>query len=74
MAFVYGILMICLFKDQELSIALFKTTTKVIGKNIRMLFVPAVMGSIIVGYILYWFYTFGMLYTTPNIITPTNYQ
>jgi hypothetical protein len=73
MAFVYGIMVICLFKDQDLSITIFRVTTKVIAKNIRMLGVPTLMGSIIVGYILYWFYTFGMLYTTPDIIPPTNY-
>jgi hypothetical protein len=74
MAFVYGILVICLFRSQDLSIAIFKTTTKVITKNFRMLFVPTIMGSIIVGYIVYWGYIFGHLYTTPDIITPTNYQ
>jgi hypothetical protein len=43
-------------------------------KNIRMLFLPAVISGIIVGYILYWCYTFAMLYTTPNLVLPTNFQ
>ena len=74
MAFVYALLTICLFKDQDLSITIFKITTKVISKNLRMLFVPALMGGFIAGYIIYWCYIFGHLYTTPDLIFPTNYQ
>jgi hypothetical protein len=68
LAGLYFLLVICLFKDQELSIVIFNATAKIITKNLRMLFVPVVIGSIIVGYILYWCYTFGMLFSTPDII------
>lgn len=53
---------------------MFKVTTKVMAKNLRMLFVPFVISGIIVGYILYWCYTFALLYTTPTLIIPTDYQ
>lgn len=74
MSVFYVIMVICLFKDQEVPIAMFKVTTKVMSKNLRMMFVPTVLAGVIVGYILYWFYTFALLYTTPTLIVPTDYQ
>jgi hypothetical protein len=74
MSAFYVIMVICLFRDQDLPIAIFKVTTKVIAKNLRMLFVPTLMAALIVGYILYWCYTFALLYTTPTLIIPTDYQ
>jgi hypothetical protein len=70
---VYVLLVICLFKDQRLPITVFKATTKIIVKNVRMMFLPTIFAGIIAGYILYWCYTFIHLYTTPNIIRPTNF-
>lgn len=70
----YVLMVICLFRDQDLSIKIFKITTKVITKNLRMLFLPTIIGGIIVGYIIYWCYTFALLFTTPTLVIPTDYQ
>lgn len=58
---------LCLYKSIAVSVAVLKTTSVIIIRNVRVLIVPFVAAVFIFSFIGSWMYGFGLLVSCANI-------
>lgn len=67
---LYFLIVLCLCRDIAVSVAVLKTASIIIMRNIRVLLVPFIACIFILGYIALWLYGFGYLLSCANITQP----
>lgn len=67
----YLICLACMWKNIKISIAILKTTSTIVMKNVRILLIPFVEAIMVVGWTFFWLYSFFMLVSTGKITQPT---